>query len=117
MVDFAVGGTGKMSDLPQTIEDRLPFESAIEAIYAAAIAPSRWPDALKALADCFGDKGAILIFKRSDGSSAVITNPELDGLAFDYNNNGWWREDFRLQRSFERGFIANLDTITDRHVA
>jgi hypothetical protein len=51
---------------------RLDGRSAgtLEAIYAAALAPSLWPQALDAIAGYFDDVGAILIYSRSDGSSA-----------------------------------------------
>jgi hypothetical protein len=105
-----------MRSLPQTGADPIAFASAVEAIYAAAV-PSRRPDALQAIADCFGDEGAILIFNREDGSTALMASPSpiLQAAAPEYNRH-WWRHDFRLQRSFERGYIANSDTITDRHV-
>lgn len=91
------------------------FVEAIEAAYKSATHPAQWPVALKLIADCFDDKGAILIFKKPDGSTAIIVSPGMERLMYDYNE-GWWRHDFRLHRSFERGYIANLDTITDRHV-
>ena len=36
------------------------FVAAVEAIYAAAAAPSEWPRALQTIADCLHDVGAIL---------------------------------------------------------
>jgi len=40
----------------------------IEALYHCAAEPSRWPDALQTVADCFDDFGANLIWRRDDGS-------------------------------------------------
>jgi len=94
-----------------------PFADALEAIYATAGATSLWPDALQAIADCFGDLGAILIFNRDDGSTALLASPTpLLKTAGEESNRHWWRQDFRLQRSFERGYVLNSDSITDRHV-
>ena len=91
------------------------FVAAVEAIYAAAAAPALWPDALQAIADCFGDRGAILIYMREDGSSGLISSPAIAIAAEEYNRE-WWRHDFRLARSKERGFLINGDAITDRDV-
>ena len=91
------------------------LSSAIEAIYAAALSPSLWPQALEAIAHAFEDVGAILIYTRSDGSSGLISSPGIAEAAAAYNRE-WWQQDFRLIRSRERGFLVKGDTITDRHV-
>jgi len=36
------------------------YVTAVEAIYAAAMSPALWPQTLEAIADVFGDVGAIL---------------------------------------------------------
>lgn len=56
------------------------FVAAVEAIYDAAPDPSRWPVALQAIADVFGDVGAILSFLRDDGGFGAIGSPQLLGL-------------------------------------
>ena len=53
--------------------------TAIEAIYAAATDPLRWPTALEAAADCMGDVGAILLWRCDDGSFGSIVSPSLLG--------------------------------------
>jgi DNA-binding CsgD family transcriptional regulator len=91
------------------------FVAAVEAIYGAAAVPSRWPDALQAIADCFGDVGANLIYRRDDGRIATIVTPSLAIAQRDYEQN-WWQHDPRFSRSIERGYMDGLDVITDRHV-
>jgi hypothetical protein len=70
------------------------FAAAIEAIYAAAAVPTLWVDALRAIADCFGDIGANLIYKRDDGSVGLIVTPNMQAAHDDYAA-GWWKQDIR----------------------
>lgn len=89
--------------------------SAIEAIYIAAADPSHWPAALQAIADCFDDVGAILIYGRDDGSFGVIDSPSLESVTAEYALH-WSARDIRALRSRERGYFLNRDVITDRDV-
>ena len=50
---------------------------AIEAIYDAAPEPQRWPHALGAIAECFDDVGAILIWHKNDGTFGTIISETL----------------------------------------
>jgi DNA-binding CsgD family transcriptional regulator/PAS domain-containing protein len=95
------------------------FVAAVEAIYAAAAAPSAWPDALQAIADCLGDVGSLLIYQRDDGSFGTIVSPKLEAAQRDYAQREWWRQDIRMQNFIERTYAANLDmdTVTERHLA
>src|SRR5882757_3503243 len=91
--------------------------AAVEAIYDAAPDPSRWPLALQAIADVFGDVGANLLWRRDDGSFDVITSPGLDpAAAADYRQN-WWDKDIRALRSSEQLYLHPGRAITDRHFA
>ena len=49
-----------------------PFVRAIEAVYQSAAEPSHWPLTLQAIADCFGDVGAILLYGKDDSSFGVV---------------------------------------------
>ncbi|RYE31012.1 MAG: helix-turn-helix transcriptional regulator [Hyphomicrobiales bacterium] len=93
------------------------FIAAIEAIYDAALVPERWPSALQAVADAFGDVGAILIYQREDGAYGSICSPTLEEAQRDYEAGEWWRQDIRFSRSLERGAIARADAVTDRDIA
>jgi len=75
--------------------------AAVEAIYDAAPDPSRWPIALQAIADCFDDVGANLIWRRDDGSFGNVVSPKLYAALLDYEKNEWWRQDIRAIRSHD----------------
>lgn len=92
------------------------FLSAVEAIYAAAPEPSLWPQALQAIADCFGDVGAMLIWHRDDGSFGTIVSPSLAEAQKDYDEGGWSLHDLRVRRIAERGCWLSGGPFTDRHV-
>ncbi|WP_298922677.1 helix-turn-helix transcriptional regulator, partial [uncultured Bosea sp.] len=93
------------------------FVAAVEAIYDAAPAPERWPAALQAIADSFGDVGAHMIYQRDDGTYGSICSPGLEAALRDYETGEWWRHDVRFSRSLECGAIARSDTISDRDIA
>lgn len=92
-------------------QDRLI--GAIEAIYAAAADPARWPSTLEIIAKCFDDVGAILLYGRDDGSFGVIESPSLKHVGADYAQ-GWSDRDLRAIRARERGYFFKRDVITDR---
>ncbi|MGO4671057.1 helix-turn-helix transcriptional regulator [Bosea sp. 2RAB26] len=93
------------------------FVSAVEAVYAAAATPSLWPAALQAIADCFDDVGAVMIYQRDDGSYGIIVSPSLAEGQKEYDRDEWWRHDVRFARSRERGYLTRSDAITERHIA
>jgi DNA-binding CsgD family transcriptional regulator/GAF domain-containing protein len=92
-----------------------PFVAAIEAIYETAAAPGRWPQALDRIAACFDDVGAILVYKRDNGSFGAIVSPALEAAQRDYAQ-GWWQHDIKTVRGHERGYVLSKDAITDRHI-
>ncbi len=87
--------------------------AAIEAIYAAAADPSRWPSALEIVTKCFDDVGAILIYGRDDGSFGVIESPSIREVSAEYALH-WSDRDIRAIRARERGYFFKRDIITDR---
>jgi DNA-binding CsgD family transcriptional regulator/PAS domain-containing protein len=89
---------------------------AVEAIYDAAPEPSRWPQALGAIADYFGDVGAILIWHRSDGSFGTIVSERLAEAQRDYEENGWAERDIKAIRAQQRGYFFNGEPFADRHI-
>jgi DNA-binding CsgD family transcriptional regulator len=94
---------------------RQPPHQAIRDIYSAALEPARWPAALQAVADIFGDVGAILIYARDDGTFGVVCSPSLQHCVGEYAL-GWSDRDTRAIRGRERGFFVGRDVITDRDV-
>lgn len=105
--------------VPDTRDREVPagFVEAVEAIYDAAPTPERWPAALQAIADLFGDVGAHLIYQREDGAYGTICSPGLEAAGRDYDAGEWWRHDVRFSRSLECGALARSDTISDRDIA
>jgi DNA-binding CsgD family transcriptional regulator/PAS domain-containing protein len=93
-----------------------PFVIAVEAVYDAALDPSHWPVALQAVADCLGDVGAILIWRRDDGTFGSIASPAVIEAQKDFEQNGWMAHDLRARRAAERGYFFSGDPFTDRHV-
>jgi DNA-binding CsgD family transcriptional regulator/PAS domain-containing protein len=95
------------------LENHDSLIAAIESIYIAASDPSHWPVTLQAIADCFDDVGAILIYGRDDGSFGVIESPSLEPVNAEYAMH-WSTRDIRALRSRERGYFLKRDVITDR---
>jgi DNA-binding CsgD family transcriptional regulator len=91
------------------------FSRALDFIYDAALQPSLWPRALQAVADCFDDIGALLIWRRDNGGFGTIVSPGLSAAHADYEAN-WQMNDPRPVRSFERAFLAPREVITDLDV-
>lgn len=91
------------------------FMNAIEAIYETAVAPERWPHALQAIADVFGDVGSVLTYRRDDGRFGVIVSPTLEAGQEEYNRY-WHRYDIRAQRGVERGIFLTHEAVTDREL-
>src|SRR5262245_3751131 len=91
------------------------FPAAVEAIYAAAPDPAKWPAALGAVGDCFGDIGAVLLWQRDDGSFGSIASDRLAEAQHDYEGN-WASRDIRAMRATERGYFFSGVPFTDRHL-
>lgn len=89
------------------------FSTAVEAIYDAALDPSQWPEALQAMADCFGDVGAILIWQRDDGGFGTIVSPSLIQAQRDYEENEWYRHDLPAQRLVGTSLWVRGDAVCD----
>jgi DNA-binding CsgD family transcriptional regulator len=102
-----------MPDLPSSDHRLL---GAVEAIYDAAPEPSRWPQALGAIADYFDDVGAILIWHRTDGSFGTIVSERLVAAQRDYEENGWAARDIKAIRARELGYFFNGEPFADRHI-
>ncbi len=88
----------------------------VEAIYDAAPDPSRWPNALGAIADYFDDVGAILIWHRNDGSFGTIVSEGLAEAQRDYDENGWAARDIKAVRAQELGYFFSGEPFADRHI-
>jgi DNA-binding CsgD family transcriptional regulator len=89
---------------------------AIEAIYDAAPEPQRWPRALAAIAECFDDVGAILIWHRNDGTFGTIVSESLAAAQKDYEENGWAARDIKAIRAQQLGYFFSGEPFADRHI-
>jgi DNA-binding CsgD family transcriptional regulator/PAS domain-containing protein len=85
---------------------------AVEAIYDAAPDPSHWPVALQAIADCFGDVGAFLIYEREDGEFGALGSASLKLLQEDYVRE-FGTQDLRALRARDRGYYLGREGLTD----
>lgn len=103
-----------MEEPPKSNATDERFVAAIEAIYEAAPDPARWPDTLQKIADCLGDIGAILIWRRDDGGFGTIVSPTLVEAQRDYEENKWYLRDLPSQRAIERALWLRSDAGTDR---
>jgi DNA-binding CsgD family transcriptional regulator len=89
---------------------------AIEAIYDAAPDPRGWPRALGAIAEYFGDVGAILIWFRDNGSFGTIVSERLAAAQKDYEENGWASRDIKAIRAQQFGYFFSGEPFADRHI-
>jgi DNA-binding CsgD family transcriptional regulator len=92
------------------------LHSAIEAIYDAAPEPAKWPHALDKIVGCFDDVGAILQWRKDDGTFGTIATESLMGAQQDYIEGGWSQRDLKASRAMERGYFFNGTPFCDRHV-
>ena len=67
---------------------------AIEEIYECALDPSRWPQALRLIADAFGDPAAVLTFERDDGTFGLVGPPGAEPGLEEYKR-AWSHRDIR----------------------
>lgn len=93
-----------------------PLLRAIEAIYDAAPEPQRWPRALAAIAECFDDVGAILIWHKNDGTFGTIVSESLAAAQKDYEENGWAARDIKAMRAQQLGYFFSGEPFADRHI-
>ncbi|MDW4551701.1 helix-turn-helix transcriptional regulator [Defluviimonas sp. D31] len=92
------------------------FETALESIYDSALDPSRLPDALQHIADCFGDVGASVVWARDDGAIGTIVAPSQQREQILYEDGAWNTRDLRAIRAIERGYFFSGEPFTDRHL-
>jgi DNA-binding CsgD family transcriptional regulator/PAS domain-containing protein len=97
-----------------------PFSSrllqTVEAIYDAAPDPTQWPRALAEIAGCFDDVGAIIQWRRDDGSFGAIASDSLLEAQRDYVEQGWSRKDIKAERSEQSGCLFSGEPFSDRHI-
>ena len=75
------------------------FDCALRAIYEAAVAPERWPDALSRIGRLFDAEGAVILFYRENEPADFISCPELVPAVEVYQAGRWWERDLHAQRA------------------
>ena len=76
------------------------WNRAVETIYAAAAAPSLWPETLQAIAELLDARGALLLYRHDDGRYGVIVSPTLITMSQEYDQH-WQHHDVRAERVFQ----------------
>lgn len=95
----------------------LALNTAIEAIYEAALAPETWPRALTAVSACFNAEGTLLFFQRADGSYAAINSPgAMEEVSRRFVEEDWTRRDLRAIRAQEHGAFGKRAVVTDQDI-
>lgn len=92
------------------------FVTAVESVYEAALDSSLWPRALQQIANCLGDVGAILLWRRDDLAFGSIASSDVVAAQRDWEQEGWNICDLRLIRATERGYFFSGVPFTDRHL-
>ncbi|MGF9764891.1 hypothetical protein AAII07_58500 [Microvirga sp. 0TCS3.31] len=86
--------------------------TAIDAIYASALDPERWPEALEHISHLTGGLGAAIVPLTATDRVVTIGSSSLDEATQDYNK-GWWRYDIRIERRSRLGITEGLITDHD----
>ncbi|WP_134499460.1 helix-turn-helix transcriptional regulator [Microvirga pakistanensis] len=86
--------------------------TTIDAIYAAALDPERWPDALSHMTQVAGGIGAVIVPVAATAKMVTISSSSLDEANQDYGQE-WWRYDVRNERGLARGISEGLITDAD----
>lgn len=88
--------------------------SVVDSVYAAALEPERWQQALGDLSLALGALGTTMIPLGADGPSAALASDSLAEANADYQQ-GWWRHDTASLRVVQRGLRPGI-VGTDRVV-
>lgn len=88
--------------------------AVVDSIYAAALAPERWQEALGDLSVALGALGTTMIPLGLDGPLRALASDTLAEANADYQRE-WWRHDKASRRVLERGLRPGI-VGTDRVV-
>lgn len=67
------------------------FSEAVRAIYAAALSPEDWPEALARISDLFDSRGTIIYFANADGEIEFIASEGVRDCVRLYQAENWAR--------------------------
>ena len=81
----------------------------VDRLYAAALEPDQWPDALTAVARATGGMGTAMLPVTPVTNPVLVISPELREAGEDYERD-WWRIDPTLAVARRRGLSAGVWT-------
>jgi DNA-binding CsgD family transcriptional regulator/PAS domain-containing protein len=77
---------------------RFDPSTLIDACYAAALDPERWPETLDAIADAVGARGGLIVSHDPQRTPVTLHSERLNEIDRDYRIGGWWQFDTRIAR-------------------
>jgi DNA-binding CsgD family transcriptional regulator/PAS domain-containing protein len=86
--------------------------TAIDAIYASALDPERWPEALSHMTHVAGGIGAVIVPVTAADEMVTIASASLEESNRDYSRE-WWHHDIRKEKVLARGPMNGLITDAD----
>ncbi|WP_132256121.1 helix-turn-helix transcriptional regulator [Methylobacterium segetis] len=89
------------------------WNDTVETIYAAAAAPSLWPNTLQAIAELLDARGALLLYRHDNGRFGAIVSPTLVVMAQEYEQR-WQHLDVRAERVFRAIATGHRDVQADQ---
>lgn len=98
------------------------FEQAGELFFEAAAVPELWPQALQAVADACGAKGALFTPIRA-APDFCLPSPRIEEVIKDFVDEGWATTNPRMKRGLEltragmKGLITDTDMFTPEELA
>jgi len=92
----------------------------VDLLYAAALQPDLWPQALHELGHAVGALGTVVLPVSSQGARETLVSPEMNEATEAYQH-GWWRHDSRVARVQARrltqGVFSEADLFTPEELA
>jgi DNA-binding CsgD family transcriptional regulator/PAS domain-containing protein len=94
--------------------------AVVDLLYAAALEPQRWSDALHQLGGAVGAVGTVMLPVSQQGPRATLDSPELREATEAYQRE-WWRYDSRVARFKARrlshGVVSEAELFTPEELA
>src|SRR4051812_22542530 len=92
----------------------------IDRLYAAALEPETWPEALHRLAHAVGAIGTVVIPVSEQGPRGALVSPEMREATAAYERD-WWRHDSRVARfqarRLSRGVVSEAELFSPEELA
>ncbi|CAO4164760.1 helix-turn-helix transcriptional regulator [Methylorubrum populi] len=90
----------------------------IDACYAAALDPEKWPSALDGIADAAEARGAVIVSHDPRRTAQTLASERIAEVNHDYGAGGWWQHDTRIRLGRERGLLRpGTITVDEMYIA